>query len=161
MPIVSIQNQYNITDRDRSRAQLLRERKDGIHSVGADRRRRSRSLSRTAMRWKPKRNVTMSAWCNSRSRGCCKNRRSCCRSRDTSLAHLGEHGGGAPAQLRRVETDRRFSRRRAESCKLSSRPHRSHVVRRRYLRTCRRTFRRDLLASSGRLGPTLDFEAGR
>ena len=33
------------------------------------------------MHWTPKRNVTMSAWCNSRSRGCCKNRQSCCRSR--------------------------------------------------------------------------------
>src|SRR6266545_1038605 len=33
------------------------------------------------MHWKPKRNVTMSAWCNSRSPGCCNDRRSCCRFR--------------------------------------------------------------------------------
>ena len=64
------------------RAQLLRERKDGIHSVGADWRQWKPFVdARPAMRWKPKRNVITSAWCNSRSPGCCKNRRSCCRSR--------------------------------------------------------------------------------
>ena len=36
MPIVSIQNQYNIEDRNSERARVLRKRKDGIHSVGAD-----------------------------------------------------------------------------------------------------------------------------
>jgi pyridoxine 4-dehydrogenase len=41
VPIVSIQNRYNITDRDSEDAlNYWRERKDGIHSVGADRRER-------------------------------------------------------------------------------------------------------------------------
>src|SRR6059036_1472529 len=82
MPIVSIQNQYNITDR-KSQAALNYCEKEKMGFIpwapigGGG----SRSLSKAGNALEAEANVTTSAWYNSRLRGCCKDRRSCCRSR--------------------------------------------------------------------------------
>ena len=59
------------------------------------------------MHWTPKRNVTMSPWCNSRSRGCCKNRQSVLPIPGaSSLAHLEENMAAEKLQLSAEEWKR-------------------------------------------------------
>src|SRR5439155_25000483 len=69
------------------------------------------------MRWKPKRNVLMSASCNSRSPGCCKDRRLCCRSRAHRRSSISRRTWlrrnsssvrtiGRGSKIRRVRVDR-------------------------------------------------------
>ena len=111
LPIVSIQNQYNITDRDSEGAlNYCEKEKMGFipwAPIGGG---RTVRCARPAMRWKAKRNVTTSAWCNSRSRGYCKIAGHVANpGHIVARASRGEHGGGeTPAQCGGMEEDRRF-----------------------------------------------------
>ena len=88
LPIVSVQNEYNIADRSSEKVLLFCEKRTWDSSRGFRWAETEVHCSSTELRWRPKRNVTTPLSRNLPSPGSCKNRRSCCRSREQHRSRI-------------------------------------------------------------------------